>query len=134
MAIRYVGAHRYYIGLSTDTKPSDSDLPVGSMFEETDSGYFYRWNSSDWVRSGITETRLFVWNTDDLAWERMIQPALEAGTINVELATASLEKIMVNLHDVIQLQSRKITLLTEIMRGAIGGGAEELTLDDIEED
>ncbi len=61
---------RYFMGLSTDTKPSDSDLPVGSIFEEEDTGYFYKWNSSIWVRTGGQEGRGFVWSSISSAWVR----------------------------------------------------------------
>ena len=67
---RHENRPRRFMGLSTDTKPSGSDLPVGSTFEEDDSGYVYKWDGSAWIRGSVQESRAFVWSSISSAWVR----------------------------------------------------------------
>ena len=42
---------RTYTGLSTDTKPTDAEVPNGSVFVEIDTGkaYFFNADGAAWV-------------------------------------------------------------------------------------
>ena len=61
---------RRFMGLSTDIKPTDDDLPVGSTLEEDDTGYVYKWDGSNWIRGSVQESRSFVWSEISATWER----------------------------------------------------------------
>lgn len=59
--VKLEGSIRRYIGLSSDTKPvpgmqnadntlvSDTDIPAGSSFFESDTGRIARWNGAAWL-------------------------------------------------------------------------------------
>ena len=68
MAVLLEGAIKRWIGLSSDTKPAPGqtqfdptlntstplvalDVPPGSSFLETDTGFIYRWNGDQWMRA-----------------------------------------------------------------------------------
>lgn len=44
------GANADYVGLSTDTKPSNAD--VNSLFLELDTGEFYYFDGTAWAKVG----------------------------------------------------------------------------------
>ena len=44
--------YREYMGESTDSKPTPSDLATNSMFLELDTGDFYYYDGSDWAKIG----------------------------------------------------------------------------------
>ena len=44
--------YREYIGESTDTKPTPSDLATNSLFFEADTGDFYYYDGSSWAEIG----------------------------------------------------------------------------------
>lgn len=50
MAVQLLGARNVYTGLSTDTKPTDSTIPVGSTFTEVDTGQQATWSGTTWFR------------------------------------------------------------------------------------
>ena len=50
MAVTLNGSRADYVGLSTDTKPTDA--LVNSLFLELDTGDFYYYNGSDWAKVG----------------------------------------------------------------------------------
>jgi hypothetical protein len=50
MAVTLNGANADYMGLSTDTKPTD--VAVNSLFLELDTGYFYYFDGENWVKVG----------------------------------------------------------------------------------
>lgn len=50
MAVTLNGSRADYVGLSTDTKPTDA--PVNSLFLELDTGDFYYYDGSDWAKVG----------------------------------------------------------------------------------
>ena len=50
MAVTLNGSRADYVGLSTDTKPTDA--LVNSLFLELDTGNFYYYNGSDWAKVG----------------------------------------------------------------------------------
>lgn len=70
----------FYIGLSTDTKPSGSQVAVGSRLIETDTSKEFIFNSaSSWseftprASISVLETPIdihnYIWNPSSLAWE-----------------------------------------------------------------
>ena len=50
-AVNTVGNILVYYGLSTDTKPTRSTLPIGSKFVETDTGRTFYYNGSSWFNA-----------------------------------------------------------------------------------
>ena len=50
MAVTLNGSRADYVGLSTDTKPTDA--LVNSLFLELDTGDFYYFDGSDWAKVG----------------------------------------------------------------------------------
>ena len=69
MAVKLEGSIKRYIGLSSDPKPflgfqqdgtttTDYDLPPGSSFLESDTGYLYRWTGTAWSRPGGEDSHL----------------------------------------------------------------------------
>lgn len=50
MAVTLNGSRADYVGLSTDTKPTDA--LVNSLFLELDTGVFYYFDGSDWAKVG----------------------------------------------------------------------------------
>ena len=49
MAVKLIGTIQRYIGLSTDTKPTG--VPVGSEFEEHNTGAVYKtYDGTNWTR------------------------------------------------------------------------------------
>jgi len=58
-AVTQVGNILVYYGLSTDTKPVRSTLPIGSKFVETNTGRTFYYNGSSWVGANtyaVTDT------------------------------------------------------------------------------
>lgn len=51
MAISLNGANADYMGLSTDTKPTE-DISVNTLFLELDTGDFYYFDGTDWAKVG----------------------------------------------------------------------------------
>lgn len=51
MAISLNGANADYMGLSTDTKPTE-DIPVNTLFLELDTGDFYYFDGTAWEKVG----------------------------------------------------------------------------------
>jgi hypothetical protein len=49
MSVKITTNEKRYIGLSTDTKPSDSTLPAGSTFHELNTGKQFVWDGAAWV-------------------------------------------------------------------------------------
>jgi hypothetical protein len=49
MAVQFIRKTKRYIGLSTDTKPTSSDVSAGSTFHETNTGKHYVYNGASWV-------------------------------------------------------------------------------------
>ena len=50
MAITLNGANADYMGLSTDTKPTN--VPVNTLFLELDTGDFYYYDGTEWAKVG----------------------------------------------------------------------------------
>lgn len=48
MTVQMVTTIHNYIGLSTDGKPTDNTVPIGSEFYESDTKKKYVWNGTDW--------------------------------------------------------------------------------------
>lgn len=51
----YIDSTKYlveYLGSSSETKPTDSNLKVGSMFLEIDTGDIYFYNGTTWAKPG----------------------------------------------------------------------------------
>lgn len=51
MAVTLNGANADYMGLSTDTKPTE-DIAVNTLFLELDTGDFYYFDGTDWAKVG----------------------------------------------------------------------------------
>lgn len=49
-AVRGVGTRvkKYWIGLSTDTKPTPTAIQIGALFKETDTNRLFVWDSTAW--------------------------------------------------------------------------------------
>lgn len=47
MAVQLIGSIHNFVGLSTDTKPTEA--PVGSTLEELNTGKKFIWDGSTWV-------------------------------------------------------------------------------------
>lgn len=56
MPIQLLGPRNAYEGLSTDLKPSDASVPIGSTFDELDTGHKATWNGSAWNRQASWAT------------------------------------------------------------------------------
>ncbi len=54
--VKLVSSLNNYTGLSTDTKPSGTTVPTGSIFVETDKGRSYIYNGSSWTLKTISST------------------------------------------------------------------------------
>ena len=61
MAVKFEGARKRWLGLSSDEKPAidrtlqehaEGQIPVGSTFLETDTGYIYVWGGVAWKVRG----------------------------------------------------------------------------------
>ena len=61
---------------------------------------------------------------------RMTQPTISSDVINVELRTANLENIMIDMSNTMQLMRKQLELMIVFMQGITGSG---LTTNDIEE-
>lgn len=53
MSVTLNGATANYMGLSTDTKPSNAD--INSLFLELDTGDFYYYDGDSWEKVGGDE-------------------------------------------------------------------------------
>jgi len=52
MAVKLIsGAQKKFIGLSTDTKPVVSSVPIGSIFWESDTNIEYINNGTSWIKN-----------------------------------------------------------------------------------
>lgn len=51
MSVTLNGSNADYMGLSTDTKPTE-DIPVNTLFLELDTGDFYYYDGSEWSKVG----------------------------------------------------------------------------------
>jgi hypothetical protein len=55
MAVTLVTTTKHYQGLSTDTKPTAADVPVGATFLATDTRHAFVYNGREWGRDKATE-------------------------------------------------------------------------------
>jgi hypothetical protein len=79
-----------YIGLSTDTKPTD--VPVGAKFVETDTSILYTMGSDrNWAVDPMSQVLNKVYNPDSLEWERMTQPLVNISTASLFVELASFD-------------------------------------------
>jgi hypothetical protein len=58
MAVRLETTIKRFIGLSTDDKPIETDMPAGSSFLESDTGDIYRWDGESWKCGSATNAEL----------------------------------------------------------------------------
>lgn len=81
---------QYYIGASTDTKPTD--VQIGARFIESDTQTTYIFSSDrTWVIDPEHQSLNKVWNADTLDWERMTQPLVNISNASLFVELASMD-------------------------------------------
>ena len=104
---------QYYIGASTDTKPTD--VQIGAKFLESDTNTTYIFGSDrTWVIDPEHQSLNKVWNADTLEWERQTQPLVNISNASlfVELGSmdVQLDSINKKLASMVSLQENGITV------------------------
>lgn len=104
---------QYYIGASTDTKPTD--VQIGAKFLESDTNTTYIFGSDrTWVIDPEHQSLNKVWNADTLEWERQTQPLVNISNASlfVELGSmdVQLDSINKKLASMVSLQEDGITV------------------------
>ena len=84
-----------YVGDSSDNKPT-TDIPIGSVFYETDTTITYMWEGRDWTPTSIVsvqyEQRIINDTANDLL-ERILNELLEMNIHMRTLTDESFERI-----------------------------------------
>lgn len=87
---------QYYIGASTDSKPTD--VPVGAKFLESDTNTTYIFGSDrTWYIDPEHQSLNKCWNPDSLAWDRMTQPLVNISNASIFVALGSIEAKLVSV-------------------------------------
>lgn len=126
---------QYYIGASTDTKPTD--VQIGAKFLESDTNTTYIFGSDrTWVIDPEHQSLNKTWNPDTLEWERMTQPIVNISdaSLFVELASMDIQFTSINakLTSMVSLQedgfavdvgsvTSAISTLTSVQVSAVSG-------------
>lgn len=76
-----------FIGLSTDTKPTDS--PAGSYLTETDTGNMLRWDGDEWKTIALGINQVTKFERKDMF--KVIETQLKIA--NIHLASLSGEEV-----------------------------------------
>lgn len=87
----------YYIGVSTDTKPTD--VPIGAKFLESDTNTTYIFGADRaWSIDPEHQSLNKVWNADSLEWDRMTQPLVNISdaSLFVEMASMDIQFTSIN--------------------------------------
>ena len=113
---------QYYIGASTDTKPTD--VQIGAKFLESDTNTTYIFGSDrTWVIDPEHQSLNKVWNADTLEWERQTQPLVNISNASlfVELGSmdVQLDSINKKLASMVSLQENGITVNVGSVTAAI---------------
>ena len=113
---------QYYIGASTDTKPSD--VQIGAKFLESDTNTTYIFGSDrTWVIDPEHQSLNKSWNPDTLEWERQTQPLVNISNASlfVELGSmdVQLDSINKKLASMVSLQEDGITVNVGSVTAAI---------------
>jgi hypothetical protein len=81
---------QYYIGASTDSKPTD--VQVGARFIESDTQTTYIFSSDrTWVIDPEHQALNKTWNPDTLEWERMTQPIVNISNASLFVELGSMD-------------------------------------------
>lgn len=81
---------QYFIGASTDSKPTD--VPVGAKFLESDTNTTYIFGSDKtWVIDPEHQSLNKIWNADSLEWERMGQPLVNISNASLFVELGSMD-------------------------------------------
>jgi hypothetical protein len=81
---------QYFIGASTDTKPTD--VPVGAKFLESDTNTTYIFGSDKtWVIDPEHQSLNKAWNADTLEWERQTQPLVNISNASLFVELGSMD-------------------------------------------
>lgn len=87
---------QYFIGASTDTKPTD--VPVGAKFLESDTNTTYIFGADkSWVIDPEHQSLNKVWNSDTLEWERMGQPLVNVSNSSFYVKIGSLVSLLASI-------------------------------------
>ena len=90
---------QYYIGASTDTKPTD--VQIGARFIESDTQTTYIFSSDrTWVIDPEHQALNKVWNTGTLDWERMTQPDVAISNVSLAVDVGSVTSAISTLTSV----------------------------------
>lgn len=113
---------QYYIGASTDTKPTD--VPVGAKFLESDTNTTYIFGSDRaWVIDPEHQSLNKAWNPDTLEWERQTQPLVNISNASLFVELGSMDKqfasINAKLTSMVSLQENGITVNVGSVTSAI---------------
>ena len=113
---------QYYIGASTDTKPTD--VQIGAKFLESDTNTTYIFGSDrTWVIDPEHQSLNKVWNADTLEWERQTQPLVNISNASlfVELGSmdVQLDSINKKLASMVSLQENGVTVNVGSVTAAI---------------
>ena len=100
---------QYYIGASTDTKPTD--VPVGAKFLESDTNTTYIFGSDRaWVIDPEHQSLNKAWNPDTLEWERQTQPLVNISNASLFVELGSMDKQFASINS--QIASANILFLS----------------------
>jgi hypothetical protein len=81
---------QYYIGASTDSKPTD--VQIGAKFLESDTNTTYIFGSDrTWVIDPEHQSLNKVWNADTLEWERQTQPLVNISNASLFVELGSMD-------------------------------------------
>lgn len=113
---------QYYIGASTDTKPTD--VQIGAKFLESDTNTTYIFGSDrSWVIDPEHQSLNKAWNPDTLEWERQTQPLVNISNASlfVELGSmdVQLNSMNVKMASMVALQEAGITVNVGSVTSAI---------------
>ena len=80
----------YYIGASTDSKPTD--VPIGAKFLESDTNTTYIFGADrTWSIDPEHQSLNKVWNADSLEWDRMTQPLVNISNASLFVELTSMD-------------------------------------------
>jgi hypothetical protein len=113
---------QYYIGASTDTKPTD--VQIGAKFLESDTNTTYIFGSDrTWVIDPEHQSLNKVWNGDTLEWERQTQPLVNISNASLFVELGSMDNQLASINfkltSMVSLQENGITVNVGSVTSAI---------------
>ena len=107
----------YYIGASTDSKPTD--VPIGAKFLESDTNTTYIFGADrTWSIDPEHQSLNKVWNADSLEWDRMTQPLVNISNASLFVELTSMDARMASAN-ILLLSMAKVLSNTNTRVGTI---------------